>query len=236
MRQEDWDELMYANPNLIATNPEEAEALKQQFLDDKRTLIESIRRSGRQPNIGDMFNLAIQYCGQINVVKLGETDHEIPDESARLQGEFSDLLDWFTERGVQLPRLSRIESRRWFDYYQVGSEKDGIDGFRTVITRLRPLVHTDIAVDGLPVRMQLAKETVFSIPTGIFSDIMSEKNVDGKIIKLDSNGYAWSENQKAKLERLLYDPDARADDIVHTINTLYLSSLEPIAGIEEEAS
>ena len=228
-RQDELDELLHVDPRFARDNPDQAARLKENFLRDKKDLIAEIRESGREPNMGDMFELSLKYFGLIAVVKLAETSHDEPDESLRLKREFEDLMHWFTKNGVETPKLSRVESDRWFTVDIVGKFEDGPDSYRAVIHRARPLVDTGIFVVGdggqmEPADLMIVKETVFSLPVNLFEEIMSSFNACGKLPGED--GYAWSEVQKSMLEDYLYGDRGKPGDL-QRINTAYISALIP---------
>lgn len=218
-RQDELDELLHADPTFALENPELAARLKDKFLKDKKDRIEQIRRSGREPNIGDMFELAVEYFGLIAVVKLAETNHDKPDESLRLKKEFEELLHWLEERGVETPKLSRADSGRWFSVDIVGETKDGPSGHRAILHRTRPLLCAEMSVIGderqtEPAQLMIVKETVISLPAWLFFEIMSRED-----------GETWTERKKEIIEEYMYGK--LGEDDVQRINTAYFSAIVP---------
>lgn len=235
-RQADLDELFFADPKFASENPDQAALLKTKFLTEKKKLVAGIRAESREPNMGDMLALAYDYFGLISVVKLSETNHDTAGESKRLHDEFGDLMQWLDGHGVAVPRLSRPESDRWFDVETFGQESDGLDGYRAIIHRFRPLVNAELTIFGdegsqmppAPARLIITKETVFSMPMQRFCEVMSGRGIGPEKVVDDEGKYVWSEEQKQRLENYMYSQSpADTNWPPHRINTAYFAALLP---------
>nr|AIA13977.1 Unknown Function [uncultured bacterium] len=200
-RQEELDEVFHLDPTFAIRHPEEAGALKEDFLSDKEGL-----------NIGECFALSLseKYFGKIHVVKLGATDHSRPDESRRLFDEVNDLRDWMTRNLPQLgepgPDVSigemvssslgedevddsapdgdqseeedpgdihdRLRSGRWMEYEYIGDPGAGPDGYRALINRIRPFVKAQTDINGQRCGVVLYKESVITLPANLLKEII----------------------------------------------------------------
>jgi hypothetical protein len=229
-RQEELDDLFHVDSDFAKNNPDQAERLRQRFLADKRALKRSIE--GRQPNIGEMFDLSLEYLGLVHLFKLAETTHDVADESARLREEYGDLLHWFNKQGVEMRRISKREPDGcWYSVGYVGQPDDGPYGYRAVINRTRVLsagvvqIREESGALGEEAELVLMKETVFTLPATYFREIM----MNGPNETAGPGGFAWSDRQKELLDTQIYGDVGRG--ILQRINTAYFSAMTPVAEV-----
>lgn len=212
-RQADLDEVFHIDPTFALNNPQEAEALKAQFLEEKKGL-----------NLGECFALSLRdpYFGRVYVVKLASTDHSEPDSSQRLFRETNDFLHWlktegplvglrpYGENGHHISEtmgndevtaaiaqqedpgnhIDRLKSGRWMEYEFVDDE-DGNPMHRlAVIRRIRPFVNVEAEIRGEMCNVKMYKETVFTIPAHLLDDLLLRNRLFSRTIVEQENEMA----------------------------------------------
>lgn len=213
---------------------------------DADTIKESFRRECDGLNLGERYALSLseEFSSLVKVAKLASTRHELPDESARLFGEYNDLKNWF-EQNVGASEIERVHSDRQFAVKFM----DDI----AVVLRTRPLIVGQVQAERAPnkhetVNTIIYKETVFALPAAVVKEVISSlKNGIGSRAypplgeeqdSLLGGQFVVAEHLKQFLERELYPGDSSPESDSNgsskknglvRIYTAYFSESTPVA-------
>jgi hypothetical protein len=179
LRKDQYESLLFHADYISrhADNIDHLDELKAQFLEEKK-----------HKSFTERFDMAFspKYLGKIRVIELGTTTR--PGENGELdglKGSYNYMKQFLVDSHVIEDEMSREECGR---FYQVSHSE--VTDTRTIIARMRPLVHGEINI-ALPdedprfVKIDIAKRMVFSIPTNFFELLTKRYGAlprqDGKI-------------------------------------------------------